>query len=218
VPVPQRQTWYGAVAKNFLPALGAGLAAGLIAFAITGLLALIAFFTGAAVLGVTGAIGVVLFAAAASALSAFLAKLIIAAIAHPDAAIDNQPKPPSQMEVRAGTVAGERKAKIIFRRSDSDLERERKLGAGENDSGNWNIDIFNVVSGSIDPRYVDHRYYLFRFDDPTLPLIRFRCPSPRVSRTIMNISSSWCPRRLFSRGTTGSGSSPCSSIGGCGPR
>ena len=170
VPVPQRQTWYGAVAKNFLPALGAGLAAGLIAFAITGLLALIAFFTGAAVLGVTGAIGVVLFAAAASALSAFLAKLIIAAIAHPDAAIDNQPKPPSQMEVRAGTVAGERKAKIIFRRSDSDLERERKLGAGENDSGNWNIDIFNVVSGSIDPRYVDHRYYLFRFDDPTLPL------------------------------------------------
>ncbi len=170
VAAPKRQTWYGAVGKSFLPAIGAGLTAGLFAFAVTGILALIAAFTGAAFLGVTGTIGAVLFAAGVSALSAFIAKLVIAAIADPNAAIDNQPAPPAGIQVQAGIVEGERKAKILFRRSESDLDREKKVGLGSNYAGTWNVDVFNVVSGSIDPRYVDHRYFLFRFDDPTLPL------------------------------------------------
>lgn len=170
----RKQGGWAAVGRALGPAAVSSLLPALIAAAFVALLVLIAFVAGGPILGVAvaGAGWAIAGAFGVSFLSAFAAKLLVAGLADPNAAENFTPEPVSRTYVVPGIdpTTGQRKAKIVFRKSAAELERDRLTGLGGGYDGLYNTDLFDLTLTQMDPKYVDFRYHLFRFDDPNPPL------------------------------------------------
>jgi len=160
---PRRSRW-GAVAGEFPAALGNAVIAGVLAIAITGVLAVCGLF------GAVFTAGAVALAFGTAFLSALFAKLLITFMADPNAVADFTPTQPTILANASAKPAGQGKIRIPFERSQSDLRADELARTEGQGVETFYSNVVQFDPGETDPRRFEYRYHLWKLSSPETPV------------------------------------------------
>lgn len=141
--------------------IGAAVFAGVVGFAVAGFFAMIGLFGGLAAFGVAAA----LTAFGASFVSALIAKFVIGFVTA-DQELSMVPEPPVAVATNDIATEGQDKIRLQFKKSPTEIARDQKIEGNETYLNEFG-EILNVLStSSVDPRYLDFRYHLWKVAAP----------------------------------------------------